>query len=291
MQRQRLGAVARDERDLIGLDVEAGAGRGDVVGDDQIDALAVELPPRGRRSGRRSARRSRPAPDDARSPRRAPSSARMSGVRSSATRQVAALFDLRGRGTGGGRVVGDGRGHDDDVALRRARHARPRASRARCGRARARETGGGSTDVGPAIEHDLGAAACGFAASAKPIRPLDRLPMNRTGIEILERRSGGDEHAPAGQRRAAGRAGGRRPGRCRRARRAGPSRSSRTPDSPRPDRRSARRARPAARTFSLRRPRAPTCWCSSPARGAPARAWRDRARTENRRRSRWRTCR
>ena len=67
--------------------------------------------------------------------------------------------------------------------------------------------------------------------------------------------------------------------RSRQAPPAGPSRSSRTRDTPRQARRTARRAPPAS-ADSAAPPRAPACWCSSPAPAAPAPSWRDRATQE-----------
>jgi hypothetical protein len=43
LQRQRLFAIFTNDRHRVGVDVEAGAGRADVVGDDQVEVLLLEL--------------------------------------------------------------------------------------------------------------------------------------------------------------------------------------------------------------------------------------------------------
>ena len=69
---------AIDQRDGVGVDLEAGVGRGDVVGDDEVESLLAQLARGVRHDVRRSRRRSRPR---ARRPARPRSAPRMSTVR------------------------------------------------------------------------------------------------------------------------------------------------------------------------------------------------------------------
>ena len=125
-ERKGLDPVAADQRRGVELRVEAGAVGGDVVGDDQVGALAEQLL-RGRaRRDRRSRPRTRQAPACALPPRAAPSSARMSGVRTSVSSQRARRSSRSSRRRRRlGRVVGDGRRHDHDVRVARRAAARP----------------------------------------------------------------------------------------------------------------------------------------------------------------------
>ena len=135
------------------------------------------------RRHRRSRRRSRRGPDARplapRARRRA--SARMSGVlRSVSVRPLVRLLHLLGRASLR-RVVGDGGRHDDGVGGLDAAPSPPRASRRRSAPARPRRPAGGSIDVGPATSVTAAPRRAASAATANPIRPLDRLPMKRTG--------------------------------------------------------------------------------------------------------------
>ena len=124
------------KRDVIGVDVEAGAGRGDVVGDDEIDALGDELAARG---GLRVAGLRREADEHGMRPVAAPAPELGEDVRRPlerrASRAPAFCFSSFSRaGPPAGGVVGDGRGHDDHVRDGARASSRRRASRRRCGR-------------------------------------------------------------------------------------------------------------------------------------------------------------
>ena len=199
----------------------------------------------------------------------------MSGVRTSRSSGARPSFrSSRGRAAIR-RVVRDGGGHDDDVAVGRMSLHR------------------GLHLASAAHRHDFDARRWSQmrrsgdqrrrAPPVAPPPPQRRIPSCRSSgcrrsarVDVLVGRPGGHEHAAAEQRARAAAAPARPPRRSLPARPAGPCRSSRTPDSPRPARRSGRRAPPACPGCAAR-PRARTCWCSSPAPSAPARASRDTA--------------
>ena len=176
-------AVGGDDRDLVvGATSKPMPGRDDVVDHDRVEPLALELvAPVGR---------PRRSPCSAAKPtsiwsgrRRAASAPSTSSVRLELERRAprrASFLSLRSAGARGPEV-GDRGGHQQHVAARRTRPRRPPASSAAVSHVDVR-------DAGRRVERDVGGdrpsprrrGAAASSASAKPIRPDERLPTKRT---------------------------------------------------------------------------------------------------------------
>ena len=177
LQRNACSPSCADDRHGVGVDVEARAGLRHVVGHDQIDALAHALLARPGAADRRSPRRSRRARR-----RRAPRRRRARGRRgcpacapasaSAARRSWRSSRPPRRRR----RVVGDGGRHDDDVGCSAAAHHRRVHLGGAADPRRRRRPRAARCVVGPATSVTCAPRACASAASAKPMRPLERLP-------------------------------------------------------------------------------------------------------------------
>ncbi len=114
-------AAARQDRDLVRVDVEADVGAGDVVDDDRVEALARRAcRARARAPARRARRRSRRASGPRVGSRRGRRARRRSARAGSPGARGSAFLILPVR-RGGGREVGDGGAHQQHVAARRTR--------------------------------------------------------------------------------------------------------------------------------------------------------------------------
>ena len=212
-QRQaRRAPVGGEDHDAVRVRPEAGARLGDVVGDEQVDALAAELVggpiERARLGGEPDEDRSRARPP--RAPRRSrPTPARMSSVGSSSRVRPSSRASL---------VVGrpsTGRKSATAAAMTRASRAGDRrraTARAHLGGRlgaddRDRASAGSGTLTLPTTSVTRAPRSRAASAMATPILPVERLPMNRTGIDRLGRAAGADhdDGGPRGRRRAASR--------------------------------------------------------------------------------------
>ena len=217
----------------VGVVLEAGAGRADVVGDDQVGALA----PRACRwrsvAGRRSPPRSRPASD--RGACAAPRAARMSIVGSSTTSGTPSAFLILSVGHRHGAEVGHGGRHDHDVGLGGPVRAPPPPSRrpSRPARPRRRRRHG---QVGGGDERDRGAPGRGLVGHGVALLARRAVAEEAHRVDRLAGAAGGDEDhgarpGPGGAQRGLDRGDDRRPARPggprrRRRRRGGPPRAS-----------------------------------------------------------------
>ena len=250
-------AVRGEDRDPVRVGPEARAGLRDVVGDEQVDALAARASrrrgraSRSRRRTRRGSAAARAARGSARRrcrdrgrsgrPRRGgPGSARARGVR------PAPRSSLRSAGR-------SGRKSATAAAMTRAsKPARPsaawvsRSSAARSSavdstRTTSRRPGAARPRRSPAISVTRAPRASAASAIATPIRPVERLPMKRTGS--IASRVPPAVTTTCRPARSASRAGPASGGRAAGIRRRGPA-----------DRRRPRRPRPRSRGSSASRP-------------------------------------
>ena len=128
--------------------------------------------------GRRSPRRTRPG---SATPLRSPSSRRMSGVGSRRSSGVPDSFFSLPSATAFGRKSATAAAITTTSASPAAEQRRRAASPRRSRRARCRRPGGGGTVSGPRIRRTSAPRDDASAATATPILPVERFPMNRTG--------------------------------------------------------------------------------------------------------------
>ena len=233
LERQVLArAVGGEDRDAVRVGPEARARLGDVVGDEQVDALAPELlggaverPGLRReadedRHGLERLARRRALAVEPRAIRAI--SARRSGVGSSSSVRPSPRSSLRSAGVAGRKSA---------TAAAMTSASKPGAPSARVDGAqqrgaqvggrldaddRRRRAGSGTSTLA-AISVTRAPRSSAASAIATPILPVERLPMNRTGIDRLARAARGDDDVAArevgvagrlDERRAGGRVGG-----------------------------------------------------------------------------------
>ena len=311
-QRQRLvRRVRREDRDAVRVGAEPGARLRDVVGDEQVDALAAELVrrafERARLGGEPDEDRARPTGTGERGrgggrPRRggpASARARASGPRRASSFESAARA---GRKSATAAAMTRASAPVDDRSSTASRIWAVVSTRMTVASA-----GSGTADMPgderhprPAGERRLGdgdAHLAGRAVADEPDR-VDRLGRAAGGDRRRAGRRGPRSRGGSTQRRASARVrrhgpAGRRPPRRRRRRCAGSSASRPTPDLARRERarrrarRSCSRSRPAAARRSPGSRGATTSRRPSPARRRPAPTSRARSRSPRRPRGRW----
>ena len=173
--------VRPDDRDLVLIGVEADVGARDVVHDDRVERLALELRPRALDALRAVLGREA---DDRSGPRGAapPASASTSAVATRSTvrasRPSLEILRVARAARAGSRRPRRPSAAGRTSAKRCERRVAQLARRSR--RPRTRRRACASSDVWPRSRSRAAPRRAASAASAKPIRPLERLPTKRT---------------------------------------------------------------------------------------------------------------
>ena len=193
-----LGAVGAEDRDRVRVVLEADAGGGDVVGHDQVEALAGEL---GGGVGPQIGRLGGEADEDLPGRLARTEAGEDVGRRlEHDLRDALVLLDLA---LGGDHraEVGDGGGHDDDVGRRRRAPPSPPAS-ARRSRRRDVDAGGhGEVDGGD--ERDPRALGRGLGGDRVALLAAAAVGDDPHRVDRLAGAAGGDDDVEAGERAAA----------------------------------------------------------------------------------------
>ena len=293
-----LARRARRSSPRCSVGVEADVRARDVVEDDRVDALALELRAGALDRLRRRVSAAKPTSVCSVAALRAATPARMSSVgsRRSSRPPLAVARDLAGLGGSAARKSATARPPSAARGGARTRPRPPSASSAVVSTSIRRTPGGArQRDVGGDQGHVGAAARRPRSASARPMRPLERLPMKRTGSigSRVPPAVTSDAQAVPGAGRSPAAAPRPRPAAAR-APAAGRRRTRRARRAPRRRARSrARRAR-AASPGSPAWPRPRTCGRSSPGRRARGAVQARKDGREHRvgrsRRRAWRSC-